>query len=664
MAEGTIAQEAADTQEAAEEAAVRPPGTAEEAPSKPTAHVDTFLKYTALFVLISVVAFVFILGVFRISDPDVPWHIKSGEVIVKTLSIPKVDPFSWTRKGTPWAMTEWLFEAVLYLGYVQLGANGLILAKALFYTTVFVLLFNLLVHRSSAPGLSAALIALGAYLARGRLIERPQGVTYLFLVVLLIILLWEKKKASAPGASGRADQQDRRFFAGAPYLWVIPALVVVWVNMHPGAVFGLLMLLCFLTGTAIERWRDRSPEAQQSWYTDLTVQRLAIVTLASALAYLVNPQGLGIIVWTMRHLTPPVALIFENMPLSFSRFPIHTAYLIAVGILIVITARRVPPTAVLLAALFGYLALRANRNLVEFTIVTMPFVVVVLADLGRRAKDWFDAHWVGGADVSWGIVAGRIVLGLVILYMLWPLTISRSEYAFYGFGTGLNPKLYYPSGAIKFLDKNDINGRMYNSYGFGGYLIWKAPDRPVFLDGREPIYKSLVAETKNALKDQKTWTKFLDKYRIDYAVESSQGGAYFALKYDPKKWALVYWDDTSMVMLRRGPAFARVIRSYEYKKAFPYLGTGYAASVEKGSARAVEVELMRDIKDSPRIVSTQARLLLAELYLVYGKTDRGRSLLHEVMDMDSDMPEIKLVLGLNLLRRGAQLDAIEQFREL
>src|SRR5579863_10632637 len=50
-------------------------------------------------------------------DPDVWWHIRIGQDILRTHHWPTVDTYSFTAAGTPWIADGWLGEIVLALMY-------------------------------------------------------------------------------------------------------------------------------------------------------------------------------------------------------------------------------------------------------------------------------------------------------------------------------------------------------------------------------------------------------------------------------------------------------------------------------------------------------------------------------------------------------------------
>ncbi len=75
------------------------------------------------------------------TDPDLWWHLKTGEYIAQCKSVPHTDPFSYTRAGEPWVAHEWLTELFLYQIHRSTGFAGLILIFAAILCAAFYLLY-------------------------------------------------------------------------------------------------------------------------------------------------------------------------------------------------------------------------------------------------------------------------------------------------------------------------------------------------------------------------------------------------------------------------------------------------------------------------------------------------------------------------------------------
>ena len=108
----------------------------------------------------------------------------------------------------------------------------------------------------------------------------------------------------------------------------------------------------------------------------------------------------------------------------------------------------------------------------------------------------------------------------------------------------------FPVGAVRYLDQHVVPGPMWNSYGFGGYLI--ASGRKVFIDGRGDIYeRSGVLSDYTALTQFKPGTfSILDRYGIQSCLMTPKESLTATLLVSPN-WKRVYADNVSVLFVRQ-----------------------------------------------------------------------------------------------------------------
>ncbi|MBL8290518.1 MAG: hypothetical protein JNN08_01710, partial [Bryobacterales bacterium] len=56
-------------------------------------------------------------------DSDAGWHIRTGERIVDERSLPRTDPYSFSRPGAPWFAWEWGSDVLMGMAH-RLGGLG------------------------------------------------------------------------------------------------------------------------------------------------------------------------------------------------------------------------------------------------------------------------------------------------------------------------------------------------------------------------------------------------------------------------------------------------------------------------------------------------------------------------------------------------------------
>src|ERR1051326_8011932 len=89
------------------------------------------------FFSVYVFAYAFFFAARPLTDADFWWHLKTGEYIVNTHSVPTTDLFSFTNYGKPWVAHEWLSEVIFYLIYSRFGFNVLIVVFAILFALAF-----------------------------------------------------------------------------------------------------------------------------------------------------------------------------------------------------------------------------------------------------------------------------------------------------------------------------------------------------------------------------------------------------------------------------------------------------------------------------------------------------------------------------------------------
>jgi len=186
--------------------------------------VKEFLQFRRAFVLVVFIG-IFAMAARNVLDPDVWWHLKTGEWIAQHHAVPHSDPFSYTRAGQPWVAHEWLSELAIYGIFRSTGYAGLILFFAAVISAAFVPLYL----RCKTDAVMAGAVTLWGALATTVVWGvRPQIFSFLLLSLWLLILERSEKKPEL-------------------LLWTLP-ITLVWVNLHAGFILGPAFLALFIAG--------------------------------------------------------------------------------------------------------------------------------------------------------------------------------------------------------------------------------------------------------------------------------------------------------------------------------------------------------------------------------------------------------------------------------
>jgi len=108
-----------------------------------------------------------------------------------------------------------------------------------------------------------------------------------------------------------------------------------------------------------------------------------------------------------------------------------------------------------------------------------------------------------------------------------------------------------PKKAVDFIKANHLSGPMLNDYGFGGYLIWAAPEHPVFVDGRGDVFEwtGVLTEFGKWATLQSDPNELLQKYNVSFCLLARQAPMAHVLPL-LQGWKMVYSDDNSVIFVR------------------------------------------------------------------------------------------------------------------
>jgi hypothetical protein len=389
-------------------------------------------------------------------DADMWWHLRAGQEMWKHRTILLTDQFSYTRSGDQWTNAFWLSEISFYLLY-RIGGYA---AIALFVSFVGGATF-LLIHQRlpGNPILNSFIIILSALTAAPIWGPRPQILSFL-------IIAWLDRWL--------ADQHKN----GVRQKWILIPVFALWANLHGGWIWGMLLLLAHISGGFVTLLLTTDVNKKSTLRKE-TLTLLAWSILAS-LAVGLNPNGLAI--WGLPFQQVDVSMqIQEWLSPDFHRLDFQP--LLWMIFLLLLTgqfARKPVPWSGLFKVIgFAYLTFVAQRNIALFAIVAAP----LLAEWTHAALQALSNDKVGAQPraLQTRITAAANVLIIVLL------SSASLGYLLLKSQPSLVDKPY-PVDAIAWIKKEQPAGRLFNSYNWGGYLLWNLPEYPIFIDGRADLY--------------------------------------------------------------------------------------------------------------------------------------------------------------------------------
>ncbi|MGA7865616.1 MAG: hypothetical protein WCA23_16795, partial [Stellaceae bacterium] len=504
------------------------------------------------FVVLSlfVIGYAFLAGIRTLTEFDLGWLLATGRWIAHHRQIPSTDVFSYTAQGQPWiypiGSSLIFYAAWLVGGYALITWLG---AAACAATTA------LLLRRGSVISGLLAIMAVPLIAVRTR--PRADMFTVLLFAAFLA-LVWRYHR------TGRSP------------LWLLPLLMVAWVNLHLGFVVGLALIAGYvLTETTAMVWPGRRKPALDR------LRRCWPWLIAVLGATLVNPWGWEIYDALRRQeraMADQLQWIPEwgSVPLSWTLMSTGLSLRDPGGaffLMLLITAAAVPIAVLrkqLGAAAFlsgaSLLTIRYIRFEALFGIVTVIVGADVLSSaLNALQKKIRNARFETarcGAALTVG--AASLAVALACLRSA-DLVSDRSYLAstdLGSFGTGLS--WWFPEGAATFLEHENIPAQIFNTYNEGGYLTWRLGSKyPDYVDGRAiPFGPKLVKRNSELLAtppESSEWQREAEHYNINAILVPL--GRYNGLHLFPmlrqfcasEAWPPVYLDEVAAVFVRRRP---------------------------------------------------------------------------------------------------------------
>lgn len=579
-----------------------------------------------LFYVLAATALIyaFLAGLRTIKDYDLGWQMATGRWVLQHHHTPPVEAFTYIAQG------NWIYPVgagvIFYLAYL-LGGFALIscLGAAACCGTV-----ALLLRRGSAA--SAAIAILAVPLIAWRTAPRADMFTVVLFAAFLS-LLWENYE------TGRAR------------LWLLPLLMVAWVNLHLGFSAGLALVGMYVVTEALESLfgieRRRAAVAR--------LRRALPWLLATGVATLVNPWGWDVYRALIRQqrVIPQHQLWFrewQSVPLSWNvlyslpvRDPGAMIYVLLVIAVVAggIALLRDRPGAGLLLLGATVPAVRYGRMDGVFACVVVVVGGYVIAEVLPQIGSWIKQPKVRSILAT--TLAGLVTA--LALVRCFDLVTNRyylhtQEESTFGAGLGW----WFPQRAADFIEREKLPGEVFNTYTLGGYLSWRlGPERRDYIDGRgipfglEHIEREI--QLRQSSPDSDLWQQEVSRYNINTVIlpiARYQGNQFIRLPdfCSSKIWALVYMDEISAVFVRRAPENEPLIERFPLNcataalparppgdnRAEAFNAWANAASVLQALGRNSEALAATDkglaiLPDSPFLHWTRANLLFAEGHL-------------------------------------------------
>jgi hypothetical protein len=488
---------------------------------------------------ILLILFILNLTMQPLVEPDFGWHLRAGlDFLDRGGRLPAHDPYSHTMPDWQWVEHAWLTDAAIALVYRGLGWAGA-LGVMVCFAAVAVAAFLTGAARAQVSR-TARLMAVVAslWVALPFLGARTQLVS----LAGVALVLWLYHRIA----------QGRTLF-----IWLYPPVFFLWANLHGGFTAGLAVLGVIVAVAAVIRFAGMTWPIMLRFHEPLPAGKelvsLGVSFVLSCAVTLVNPYGWRLYREIYDSLNDRFMLeqLREWQPISFEGWAgtAFLLYLAAVAGSVILWYRQIQPIRWALLTVSLAWSFWHWRNVTIFLVIAVPLVA-----------ELFQA---GGVSVARLIVPRQratIIAAVTLLTGLLLISLDGHHLERL-LAAGTEPEKFfrqteYPIEAIAWVKANrhEVGRRLYNDYGYGGFLLWWMPEEKIFIDGRMPAWRigdrRIFYDYVTISSGARAARDLLQKYRVDWALVQRDSQLAAILRGDPA-WRQIYEDAKVVIAVRR-----------------------------------------------------------------------------------------------------------------
>lgn len=492
------------------------------------------MKLLKILLIFSFFLFVFSITFTTSNDfnQDLGRHLKLGEIIVKTKTVPKTNLFSYTNPGFPFINHHWFSEVIFYEIKNVFGPYLLTFLKVVLIMLSVMIVVNLAIKKSSLiAAMGSALLFSPLLVERSDI--RPEIFAYLlFSSLLFIVLSYSKNKR---------------------VIYFVPLIMLLWINLHISFIFGLLLLFVLLI-------RSRN---------------LFVFFLSLAVLFL-NPNGIGGVFYPLAIFKNYGYPIVENQNLFFLnkiifdpliKYFFILSPLVILSTVVLILFKRMSDG--LLLIIFFILSVWQIRHFPFFVLVAIPTVAIAFHEIVRNGLKPFPTR--SKSIISAIIITINLLLTLFFITNRYYQTFDFDK----RFGSGFDENA---KEAADFMSKNNLPKNIFNNFDIGGYLIYKSyPRYKLFVDNRPEAYP------EEFLRNIQKLDLAFEKYNINtlffaHTDQTSWGRTFLESILKQKQWKLVF-TDSSVLIFSNKTALSDIRTDKKYFQTIINRETNYLALI-------------------------------------------------------------------------------------
>jgi hypothetical protein len=507
------------------------------------------------------------LSVRLLGDAGIGWHMRTGQLILATHAIPRVDPFSSITGGGPWYAWEWLYDMVV--GWLEnvAGLNGVVLFTALIIAGLFAWTFKLLLRRNTNIVVALALVLLALSAAMIHFQARPHVVSWLLTVVWFWILESSENRRVGPYSESSESSANRSFPTQSSSnrrrlsLWLLPVVMVVWVNFHGGFLVGFVLLAIYWVGAVWQWFRqkgERFDEVFEKIRAGRRIRELTLTGILSAAATFANPYGFGLHVHIYRYLSNHFLMDhideFQSPNFHYVAQKCFAGLLLLSMVALAANRRKASVSEGLVVLFAVYSGLYASRNIPVSSLLLILVIGPWLSEgLGRLAES-------RRGPASRSFFQRMEAIELSLAGHLWPIAaiVLTCWMAAHGGKLGATPMMdahfdakRFPVYAVNYIQQHDVPGPLVGPDYWGGYLIYRLyPRVRMVVDDRHDFYgEDFLKSYLKMMHVEPGWEDFLDQHE-GHSVVVPKASALANILAETPRWQPIYSDDAAVVFVR------------------------------------------------------------------------------------------------------------------
>jgi hypothetical protein len=496
-----------------------------------------------------------------LGDAGIGWHIRTGQLILSTRSIPHFDPFSSSMNGHPWFAWEWLFDLIVGALTRLTGLNGVVVFAAFIIALTFWLALRWLVRHETNVLLALILVLLATCASMLHFLARPHVVTWLFTFIWFSVL--DSSEGTCVAGYGRSGAGDKSWRT----LWLLPLTMLFWVNLHGGFLIGFVLLAIFWVSAI---WRCL--RARQDRFNDLLlkirvrryVTELTFVGILSGAATLSNPYGFRLYAHIYGYLSSRFLMDhideFQSPNFHFVAQKCFAGLLLLTLIVLATAAAelgsiRLSHGIIVLFAIYS--GLYASRNL---PVSSLLLILVIAPRLSRgmarlatlrseRRHLLTSANFFRRMQTIELSLRGHLWPIAVVALSCWILGHEGKLGASTVLDAQFNPKRF-PVAAVNYIENESLPGPLFSPDSWGGYLIYRSyPQSKVVVDDRHDFYgESFLRAYLKTMHVEPGWEDFLRQHPARCLVVPD-GSSLASILAESPGWRPVYHDHVAIVFL-------------------------------------------------------------------------------------------------------------------